>query len=210
VDEKLQIAALILAAGEARRFGEPKQLLPWGETTILGQVIGTVSRCLPAANIHLVLGAHYERITSRLARELRPLTVIRNRQWADGMFSSICAGLESLRRRPAVDGILLLLGDMPFITAATLRQFIDRAPAALAAGVPLIAAENGRPAHPYLVWRLHIGEILSLTGESGIRPFIGKHFPAAEKIPVSAVAGRRDIDTWDAYYRWRPAGSQRS
>ncbi len=198
------LAALILAAGEARRFGEPKQLLPWGQTNILGQVITTVSTCLEPARIHLVLGAHYPAITARMAPQLQPLQVIRHRHWQKGMFSSITAGLEFIRRQPDVDGILVLLGDMPFITAAVLRQFVARAPQAFAAGRPLLAVEAGRPAHPYLVWRSHIGEILSLSGESGIRPFISKHFPTAERITVPESAGRRDIDTWEAYRRWRP------
>ncbi len=210
----MKIAALILAAGEARRFGRPKQLLPWGrKQTILSHVIAEVRAAPEITSVNLVLGAWFTEITNSLHTALQPVNVIRNRDWRVGMFSSLKAGLAEIANREKcaaakaehIDGIIVLLGDMPFITSETINRFTDDF--LPADPHPLIAVEAGRPAHPYLIRPAHIGKILSLSGESGIRPFIEKEFPEARKIEVKKSIGRRDIDTWDGYFNNRPPDS---
>ncbi|MEA2110362.1 MAG: nucleotidyltransferase family protein [Pseudomonadota bacterium] len=211
IENPVQISALILAAGEARRFGQPKQLLPWGpDNTILGTVIDTVSGNSKISSINVALGAHYDSITSTIAEKLSKTRIIRNTLWQQGMFSSITAGLIELSAKSKAGGILVLLGDMPFISPQVISEFIHAASACTSEHPLIIASEQDRPAHPYLIWQHHIGEILSLSGKSGIRPFIQSHFPHAEKIQVSSNVGRQDIDTWEAYERLKPKGSEKS
>lgn len=204
--EKLpQLSALILAAGEARRFGQPKQLLPWGEeNTMLGTVIDTAWSNPAISTVNVVLGAHFDAITKSIPDKLEKTHIIRNTSWQEGMFSSITAGLEALTSKTEAGAILVLLGDMPFITPGTINQFASAALRFLSEHPVIIATNQGKPAHPYLIWQEHIGEILSLSGESGIRPFMQSHFPRAEKIPVPLQVGRQDIDTWEAYERLKP------
>ena len=203
----LSIDTLILAAGQAQRFGQPKQLLPWGKKkTILSHVINQVLATPGISRTHVVLGAWFEEILTALTDSLERVEVIHNPDWRVGMFSSLCAGLMQMgKKNNKTDGILVLLGDMPFITPKILTLFVGSATQGYPH--PLIAAEADRPAHPYLIRQEHIGEILSLSGESGIRPFIKKHFPKALKIPVSHSAGRCDIDTWESYFDQRPDDS---
>ena len=205
------IHTLILAAGEARRFARPKQLLPWGKKhTILSHVIEQVQTTPEIDKIFVVLGAWFKDINNSLATSLATVNVIDNHDWQTGVFSSLSLGLKQIAKNSdnsdkPIDGVIVLLGDMPFITAETLTQFVNLA--AKTTDKPLIASEADRPAHPYLIRRQHIGEILSLSGESGIRPFIQKEFPDAHKIEVESSVGRRDIDTWESYFGNRPPDS---
>ena len=57
----MTITALILAAGQSKRMGRPKMLLPWGETTVLGQVIETIQRA-GIADILLITGGAREEV----------------------------------------------------------------------------------------------------------------------------------------------------
>jgi len=210
IKNSVQFSALILAAGEARRFGQPKQLLPWGpENTILGTVIDTISSNSQITNINVVLGAHYDSITSAIPEKLSKTRVIHNTLWPQGMFSSICAGLRELSTTTAEGAILVLLGDMPFISPEIISQFAHAALTGIHEHPVIIATEQEKPAHPYLIWQQHIGEILSLSGESGVRPFIQSHFPSAKKIRVSSQVGRQDIDTWESYEQLKPKGSEK-
>lgn len=194
------VAALILAAGEARRFGFPKQLLPWhNQGTMLGTVIAAAGECRHIDHTMVVLGAHASTITVCLDAALAESRIIVNRDWRQGMFTSLCLGLREISAASDIDGIVVLLGDLPFIGPAYLDAFLEAA-ARDDADRFVIAREGDRPAHPYLVRRHHIGEILSMSGESGMRPFVDRHFDAALTIPVDRSTGRQDVDTWTAYH----------
>jgi len=211
MEKPVQISALILAAGAARRFGQPKQLLPWGpDNTILGTVIDTLSHNSKISSINVILGAHYDSITRTIPEKLSKTRVIHNTLWQRGMFSSITAGLKELSTTSEEGAILVLLGDMPFISPEVISQFTYAASTCVTEHPLIIATEQKKPAHPYLIWQQHIGEILSLSGESGMRPFIQSHFSDAKKIQVSLNVGRQDIDTWETYEQLKPKGSEKS
>ena len=190
----MKIFSLIIAAGEAKRFGFPKQILKWGDSSILGTVINEALSSL-FDEIFVVLGAHYEKISEHLKDTLTLVNVVKNYNWQEGMFSSIKAGLSEVKKKNP-DYVLIQLGDMPFITSHILKKFIN---AGRKNPDTVIAVENNRPAHPYMLHKKFIDEIISSEFKDGMRTFIKREFPNAVKIEVDTMAARQDIDTWDTY-----------
>ena len=88
----MSTAALILAAGSSRRLGRPKQLEVWGETNLLGHVVG-LARTFPVEEIWVVLGHQWERILKET--DLEGVGVIENPEWEEGIASSIRVGLDA-------------------------------------------------------------------------------------------------------------------
>jgi molybdenum cofactor cytidylyltransferase len=138
-----QLHAIVLAAGAASRFGSPKQLARVDGRPMLHTVVGHAVGVAGHA-VTVVLGAH----AAELAPLLRhtPAAVLVNREWAEGMGSSVRAAVERLPG--ACDGVLVLLADQIAVTAGDLQRLVGawrRNPDSLAAasyggllGVPAI------------------------------------------------------------------------
>ena len=108
--------AVVLAAGESRRLGRTKQLVRWrGETLIERSVRGAQAVC--ERRVLVVLGAHREAIEPALAA-LAP-TIVVNTEWADGLASSLHAGVRALP--PSCAAALLLACDQPRVSVAALQ-----------------------------------------------------------------------------------------
>ncbi len=190
-----RVACLILAAGEAKRFGFPKQILPWGETTILGTVV-TEALKSKFTDVFTVIGAHYEKVLDILSPFGSKLKIILNEEWKRGMFSSIEKGLSSIYDSSNYDYTLIQLGDMPFITSEIFNIFIDLSENS---SDFIIAEESGRPAHPYMFKTTIIPDILNGDHKNGMRDIIISKFDTATKINLQKSCSRQDIDTWDIY-----------
>ncbi len=189
----MKVGCIILAAGEAKRFGYPKQILPWKDSTILGTVI---NEALKASfyKIFVVLGAHFEKITNHLNKILKNVEIVNNVNWKEGMLSSIYAGLKEADKFN-VDYVLIQLGDMPFITHDVFNQFVSLA----GKDEFIIAEENNRPAHPYMFSKKYIPIILNSKFKNGMRDLINTKFQKSLKISIDKITGRQDIDTWEIY-----------
>lgn len=116
----MRVVAAILAAGASRRLGRPKQLLPYDGDTLLGQIAARVSET-SCAEVAVVLGANAGVIAPTLAK--RPVAVLHNAAWAEGIGASIRCAVEWAR---AVDGraLLVCLGDQPKLSAAHVESLI--------------------------------------------------------------------------------------
>ncbi|MBP7616147.1 MAG: nucleotidyltransferase family protein, partial [Steroidobacteraceae bacterium] len=115
--EASTLHAIVLAAGASTRFGSPKQLVRIEGRPMLHAV---VSRAVEVAghSVTVVLGAHAPELTPLLRHT--PASVIVNRDWQEGMGSSIRTGMSQVPG--SVDGVLLLLADQPGVTADDLRR----------------------------------------------------------------------------------------
>ncbi|HET6849479.1 MAG TPA: nucleotidyltransferase family protein [Gaiellales bacterium] len=111
------LAALILAAGEARRYGGAKQLHPVGGRPMLEVVCATVAASGIAGRT-VVLGARAGQVTA--AVDMHGAAIVVCERWQDGQAASLLCGLESLA--PDVDEALIVLGDGPWLSAEAIRR----------------------------------------------------------------------------------------
>lgn len=181
-----RIAGLLLAAGAGRRFGSPKALavLPDG-TSFLRRAIAALrdGGCAP---VLVVLGAQAE-----LARELAAgADVVVNEDWADGMGSSLGAGLAALPS--TADAAMVLLVDTPGIGATAVARMSTYAEPAVVA----VATYDGRRGHPVLLGREHWADVAkAAVGDTGARPFLLAHADLVVEVPCADIASPEDIDT---------------
>lgn len=183
-----RVATIILAAGEGRRFGAPKQLAQWRGKSLLAHTIDTALTS-PADAVFVVLGAHADSIRPKLARE--NITIVQNDNWAAGQSTSMQAGLSAL---PAnIAAVIFLLADQPMLVPQTIAALIDRYRRTLA---PLVIPQfEGRTGNPILIDRQLFSELMAIRGDTGARPVVKAHRANAEIIIVPSAAILRDVDT---------------
>ncbi|MBZ4319853.1 nucleotidyltransferase family protein [Streptomyces huiliensis] len=186
------VAGLLLAAGGGRRLGgRPKALLEHRGRTLAERAVAELAAggCGP---VHVVVGAAAADVRRRLARAARTtVTVVENPDWADGMGSSLCAGLASLAGTP-VSAVLVMLVDQPGVGATAVARVL----AAHRAGAGLVTASYaGRRGHPVLFARPHWpGVAASATGDRGARAYLRAHAAAVTTVACEDVADPDDID----------------
>jgi molybdenum cofactor cytidylyltransferase len=186
------IGVAVLAAGASVRMGRPKQLLRLGGRSLLRRAAEEAvgSGCAPVV---VVLGAEAE----RLGPELHglPVGVVLNARWAEGMSTSVRAGLEALQGH-GVEAAILMLCDQPFVAAPLLRRLA----ATYREGRRLVACEyGGTLGVPALFDPTLFPELLALQGDRGARQVIAAHAAEAGRIPFPE--GAVDLDTVEDYAR---------
>ena len=112
--------AIILAAGESSRFGSPKQIADWKDSTLLQHTI-SITKSLFEKNIIVILGANSELIQPRLNES--DITIAVNNDWQLGISSSIRAGIEALPEH--TEAVMILLCDQPLLEASSLKKLVD-------------------------------------------------------------------------------------
>ena len=187
------ISAIILAAGESRRMGEPKQLMPLGKTTILER---TVDNFLNSAvhDVIVVVGYRAEEVISLIAD--RSVAIAVNSAYREGMSTSIVTGLGLISDK--TQGVMLALADQPFIDSHTINHLIE----AFGAHNKNIAIPvyQGKRGHPVIFAIKYKEELLRLKGDIGGREIIGQHPDDILEVTVNCEGICVDIDTVDNYY----------
>lgn len=180
--------AIVLAAGASRRFGSAKQLVRIGDRPLLSLMAGRTAEVVGHALV-VVLGAR----AAELAPVLRhsPGSVVVNRNWREGLASSIRTGVARLP--PSCAGVMLVLADQACVTAEDLQRLAGvwrRQPLAVAAAQ--YGATVGAPA----IFPQHVfGELSELRGDSGARTLLKRHADRLVKVPMPTAAF--DLDTPD-------------
>lgn len=193
-------AAVVLAAGAARRFGSPKLLMPFGESTVLGSVV----RALASAGIDpIVVVAGTDVVGVQVALEGLPVEVVRNPKPDGGMLSSIQVGVAVL---PAtIARFLVVLGDQPRIRSEDVSHLVwEHGGCGKGIVVPTYGGKRG---HPVVFAADFRGRILDLAGAQTLRDLMEAHRDDILEVGCGSDAYVSDIDTREEYehelQRWR-------
>jgi len=186
------IWAVVLAAGESRRMGTQKLLLPFGGATVVESVVrAALDSSLDETLV--VLGADAARI--RQALKSYPLTFATNKDYRLGMLSSVQAGFRAL---PAgAEAAVVMLGDQPAIPAAVIDGLV-RAFRRKGWGIA-VPVHGGRRGHPLLVGTAFRDEVLALDPAVGLRQLVLAHPEAVEEVAVDEAAVLTDMDRAEDY-----------
>jgi molybdenum cofactor cytidylyltransferase len=183
------VAGLVLAAGGSSRLGRPKQLLPFGEATLLDHVLGTARAC-GFDQLLCVLGGGAGEV--RATVDLNGVEVVENHSFAEGCSSSIAAAMASVD--PRSDVLVLLLGDQPGVTTEITRRLLDRR-----GDAPLAVCSyaDGR-GHPFAFSRAMFGDLAALRGDKAMWELLDRHHDVVVDVPIPGPVPR-DVDTWEDY-----------
>jgi molybdenum cofactor cytidylyltransferase len=185
-----RVTGLLLAAGGSKRLGQPKQLLPYGDGTLLDHTLGTARACGFDQLICVIGGGVIDEIRTNV--DLSGAEVVENEEFGEGCSSSIALALEAVD--PATDVLVLLLGDQPGVTQATVRALLDgRGDAPLA----LCGYANGR-GHPFAFARSLFPLLAALHGDKGVWKLQDQLGDEVAEVPIAGPIPL-DVDTWEDY-----------
>jgi molybdenum cofactor cytidylyltransferase len=183
------VAGLVLGAGGSARLGRPKQLLPYGDGTLLGHVVGIARECRFDQTI-VAIGGHGDAV--RAAIDLSGTDVVVNEEYGEGCSSSIAAALAVVD--PRCELLVLMLGDQPGVTAGTVAAL-----RAGAGGASLAACryDDGR-GHPLAFARDTFGALADLHGDKGVWRLLDERGDDVAEVRVPGPIPR-DVDTEEDY-----------
>jgi molybdenum cofactor cytidylyltransferase len=184
------VAGVVLAAGGSSRLGTPKQLLPYGDTTVLGASVG-VARTCDFDQLIVTLGGAADPV--RHAVPLDGIDVVTVENFGSGCSSSLRAALT--RVDPQAKGIVLMLGDQPGVSVATVKRLL----AERLEPIVVCRYEDGI-GHPFWLGRSTFGELTQLRGDKGVWKVIDSGRFAVRELAVDGSIPP-DVDTWDDYQR---------
>ena len=189
-DQPGPIGAIVLAAGQSRRMGETNKLL----IEVDGRpILAHVVRTLCAAGLPppiVVTGCEAERVRAALADT--PVRFVHNADFADGLSTSIRAGVSSILE--TWSGCLICLGDMPEVTPATLRALMEAFDPAAGRSI-CVPVHEGRRGNPVLWARQHFPRLMALSGDVGARHLLAELQDAVAEVETPSPGVLQDVDT---------------
>jgi molybdenum cofactor cytidylyltransferase len=183
------VTGLVLGAGGSARLGRPKQLLAYGQGTLLGHVVGVARECRFQQTI-VALGGSADEVREQV--DLAGVDVVLNEAYGGGCSSSIAAALAVVD--PRSDVLVLMLGDQPGVTADTVATLVaGRGQAPLA----VCRYDDGR-GHPLAFARGVFGALAELHGDKGVWRLLDQRGDDVTEVPVAGPIPR-DVDTPEDY-----------
>lgn len=187
-----EIWAIILAAGESKRMGFPKMLLPFQGRTMVENVIASVTGS-KVDKIMVVLGAEKDYIVKLIGK--LPVRYCYNENYKKGMLSSVNCGFRNIPSD--FQAVLVFQGDQPLINQTSINIVIDSYMASEKGLV--IPVYEGKRGHPLLIDRKYLDEIEKLSPARGLRSLAEKFCDDVLEVDTNDPGIIRDFDTFEQY-----------
>jgi molybdenum cofactor cytidylyltransferase len=198
------VSGLVLAAGASTRLGQPKQLLPFGSTTLLGWVLTEARAATALDEVIVVLGGAAVEVRQRV--DLAGAKVVENPEFGEGCAASYRTGLAMID--PRAEAVAVLLTDQPGADRGVIdtvveawRRTRDRI---------MLVSYRGRKGHPLVFAQSLFGQLAALQGDKAAWKIVDVHPRWIGTVPMDRPAPR-DINTWQEYEAvLRDAGGAKS
>lgn len=187
-----KISAILLAAGQSKRMGRLKQLMPLERSTVVEKAVDNL---LGSAVDEVIVVVGYEAEDVRTAIAARPIKLVTNPDYEQGMSTSIIAGLNMVQSK--VQAVMIALGDMPLVNSQTVNRLIegfcnhDKGIA--------FPTYQGKKGHPVIFAIKYKEELLKLKGDVGAREIIKDHPDDVLVVEVASESVVADFDTANDY-----------
>jgi molybdenum cofactor cytidylyltransferase len=188
------IWAMILAAGESRRMGQPKLLLPFGEKTIIETIVEKVVSS-KVNNTLVVLGSEREEVEKNIKNF--SVKVAFNPDYRKGMLSSVLCGFKTLPEE--TQAVVIVLGDQPSVSKEVIDKIVD-AYQKTGKGIVLPVYEKER-GHPVIIDMKYKDEVENLSPDIGLRGTVYSHPEDILEVEVDTPEILQDIDDEVDYRR---------
>jgi molybdenum cofactor cytidylyltransferase len=186
--------AMILAAGESKRMGKPKLLLPFGDKTIIETIVATIVSSKVEKTL-VILGSEQGKIEEKIKNY--PVKIVYNRDFRNGMLSSVKCGFQALPEETRA--VLVVLGDQPKISTTVINKLVT-AYKSSGKGI-ILPVYNKERGHPVLIDVKYREEVENLSPEVGLRGTVYNHPEDILEVDAETPSIFQDIDDESDYKR---------
>lgn len=187
------VPIMLLAAGGSSRMGQPKQLLPWGNLTLIEHQIQTIKKT--GSPVNVVLGSNANLVIPVI--EKYGINIFIHKNWKNGMGSSIALGVQQITTKfPGADGILIALLDQPLISVSHYKKMTDIFQPGKRQ-IVISQSDSGWRGVPVLFDSFYFEELKQLKGDEGAKQLTVKY--KNEITTVECGNHTDDMDTPEKY-----------
>lgn len=197
-DHQKVVGAIILAAGQSKRMGRPKLILPWGKKTVIESVVNELLRA-GITQIIVVTGGSHDLVEANLRSY--PVRIVFNPDYSTGeMMESLNIGLRN--ETEGWDACLIVLGDQPQIRSEVVSELLAEY-SSTSAGI-IIPSFRMKRGHPWLVGKEYWPVLMEYRSPQSLRDFLSIHAHFIRYITVDDVNVLLDLDTPEDYESQHP------
>jgi molybdenum cofactor cytidylyltransferase len=186
------VSGLILAAGASTRLGQPKQLLPYKGTILLGWVVNQIESCQALNETIVVLGKTAELVRNQV--QFGRSKIVINPGTEQGCSASYRVGIESCD--PATEALVVLLGDQPGVEPVIIEQVVSAWQRD--GGRITLASYQGKRGHPMIFSKELFPMLVELHGDKAVWKLVDQHPDWVHEVPIDRPCPR-DVNTWEDY-----------